>query len=196
MMESYLNRADQRDIGSGSGLVDFSTPPTDHPLPSLSVYTQSLVHVDGGLKLYLATVEQGQSLAANRGEAVSASYLTRQLARLFTTTEPETVRGPQVDWTHVVLSQDALSRNTEDDTYTLGESVIRIAEVDQGLISSGRPRQFLTPWPPTADMQKELKILDAITTELGELMKALSSCQSWNFSLLTLKPALDTPTER
>lgn len=138
-MESSLNRADRRDMRSGSELVDFSTPPDDRPLPSLSVYTQSLVHVDEGLKLYLTTVEQGQSLAANCGEAISASYLARQLARLFTTTEPETVRGPQVDWTHVVLSQSSLSRNMEDDTYTLGVSVIRITEVDKDLISSGRP---------------------------------------------------------
>ncbi|OJZ79682.1 hypothetical protein ASPFODRAFT_213150 [Aspergillus luchuensis CBS 106.47] len=174
MMES-VNRAERRDIGSGSELVDFSSPPADHPLPSLSVYTQRLAHVDEGLKLYLSTVEQGQSLAANRGEAVSASYLTQQLARLFTTTEPETVRGPRIDWAQVILRQNALSRNAEDGTYTLGESLIRIAEIDAGLISSGRPRQFLTPWPPVSDLQKELKILDVVSTELGELMKTLAS---------------------
>jgi hypothetical protein len=178
------NRTDLDVIGDGSKLLDFSAPPTDRHLPSLSIYSQRLVQTDEGLKDYLSIVEQGHSLAANRGEKITASYLCRQLGRLFTTTEPESVRGRRIDWTQVVLFQDSLSLNEEDNTYTLGESVFRISEVDMDLISSGRPRQFLTPWPPVSDIQKELEILDAITGELGDLMKALSSCQSWVYNML------------
>jgi hypothetical protein len=183
------------EIGGGLDLIDFRAPPTDHHLPPLSTFTQSLVNIAEGLNLYLSTIERGHSLAANRGEKISAAYLSQQLGRLFTTTEPELVRGPRADWTQVVLFQDSLSRNTQDDTYTLGESVMRIPEVDMELISSDRPRQFLTPWPPSSDIQKELETLDAITVELGDLMKAMSSRQSWALSFSS-RLALRTLTER
>jgi hypothetical protein len=162
----------------GRSILDFTAPSTGRHLPSLSSYTQNLENINEWLGLYISTVEQGQSLAVNRGETVSGSYLSQQVRRLFTTAEPDMVRGPRIDWTQVVLSQDSLSQNTEDDTYTLGESVMRISRLDMDLIASGRPRQFLTPWPPTSDVQKELAILDAVVGELGGLMKALSSCKS------------------
>jgi hypothetical protein len=132
--------------------------------------------IDEGLRQYLSAVKQRRSLAASRGEVISASYLSRQLGKLFTVTEPEVVQGPRTDWTQVVLSQESL-QSVDDSTYILGESVIRISDVDMDLISSDRPRQFLTPWPPTSDLQKEVEISNAITAELGDLMKALSSCE-------------------
>ncbi|CAI7646915.1 unnamed protein product [Penicillium manginii] len=156
-------------------MLDFTVPSTDRHLPSLSIYSQQLKDLDEWLLMYIATLEQGQSVAVNRGETLSASYLCQQLGRLFTTAEPDMVRGPRIDWMQVVLSQDSLSSNTEEDTYTLGESVVRISTQDMDLISSGRPRQFLTPWPPTPDIQKEVNILSVVADELGDLMRALTS---------------------
>ena len=161
----------------GRSRLDFTGPPTGRPFPPLSLCTQNLENIDQWLGVYISTVEQRQSLAMNRGETVTGSYLAQQLRRLFTTAEPDMVQGPPIDWTQVVLSQDSLSRNTEDDTYTLGESVMRFSKLDLDLLSSGRPRQFLTPWPPTSDVQKELAILDVVADELGGLVKALSSCK-------------------
>lgn len=171
-----LNRASSWSIGERS-MLDFTVPSTDRHLPSLSIYSQQLKDLDEWLLMYIATLEQGQSVAVNRGETLSASYLCQQLGRLFTTAEPDMVRGPRIDWMQVVLSQDSLSSNTEEDTYTLGESVVRISTQDMDLISSGRPRQFLTPWPPTPDIQKEVNILSVVADELGDLMRALTSCK-------------------
>jgi hypothetical protein len=158
-------------------MLDFTAPAADRHLPSLSIYTQQLESIDEWVKLYIAAVEQGQSLAVYRGETVSGSYLSQQLRRLFTTEEPNMVRGCRLDWTQIVLSQDSLVPNTADDTYTLGESVIQISRLDMDLISSGRPHQFLTPWPPNSDIQKEVEVLDVVTNELGGLMNVLSSCK-------------------
>lgn len=161
-------------------MLDFTVPPTGHHLPSLSNYTQVFEDIDECLKLYITTIEQGRSLALNRGEKLSASYLSQQLRKLFTTAEPDIVRGPRVDWMQVVLFQDSLSQSTEDDTYTLGESVMRISRLDMDLISSDRPRQFLTPWPPSCDIRKELETLNVIADELGGFMKVLSSCKQFH----------------
>lgn len=176
-MSSHSNRADSCDVGEAAKLLDFRSPPPDHRLPTLSVYTHKLVDINKGLELHLSTVEQGHSLAASSGEVIFASYLSRQLGRLFTTTEPETIRGSQADWTRVALFQNSLARMSDDDIYTMNESVMRIPKVDMDLIASGRPRQFLTPWPPASDVQKELKVLDATITDLADLMKVLSSCK-------------------
>jgi hypothetical protein len=41
----------------------------------------------------------------------------------------------------------------------VGESAIQLAEEDRKLLASGRPWQFLNPWPDERDYQRELALV-------------------------------------
>lgn len=148
------------DLLSGTEYPDRSRETIDFEIPDLLVE----------LERYFSVLENNGSIALNSGEILSSPCLCGQLGRLFSTVVPEVVEGPLMTWARAVLLAGPSPR-TIDGTYQLkiGESRIRLLEEDCMLLVSGRPWQFLNPWPSQHDSKREHV---SVNMALGELRKA------------------------
>lgn len=150
--------------------IDFETRQFADDLRSLRSSNITIPDLLVELERYSSVLENNGSIALNSGEILSSPCLCGQLGRLFSTAVPEVVEGPSMTWARAVLLAGPSPR-TIDGTYQLkiGESRIRLLEEDCMLLVSGRPWQFLNPWPSQHDSEREHV---SVNMALGELRKA------------------------
>jgi hypothetical protein len=169
----------------GSDRIHFTHLPRDETaLANLSAFTSPLHQFSETLKSYNRVFERNESLAVRRGELLFGSLLSQQVDKMFSAPTPEAIEGPPTTWTELALGPDKLSPHDTPGLYSFQNTVIRLTEADFRLIVSGRPRQFLTPWPPKDDTLKELQVLDDVLSEVAQMMKMVSTRKTANLTSL------------
>ena len=150
--------------------IDFETRQFADDLRSLGSSNITIPDLLVELERYSSVLENNGSIALNSGEILSSPCLCGQLGRLFSTAVPEVVEGPSMTWARAVLLAGPSPARTIDGTYQLkiGESRIRLLEEDCMRLISGRPWQFLNPWPSQHDSEREHA---SVNMALGELCK-------------------------
>jgi hypothetical protein len=135
-----------------------------HPLPDGLEPPTSIEPAVTGILLYLdkylQVLKHNGSISFNRGDSPSSAHLCEQLGRLFTIPQPHVIEGPLISWVRVVLSAGSSPGHLDQTTpLKVGESTIQLSEEDHKLLASGRPWQFLNPWPDERDYQRELALV-------------------------------------
>jgi hypothetical protein len=152
-------------LGAERGFsIDFTTPYPELSLCPLKHVNTVMPEVSATLKGYRVALQQGGSIALGSGESLNSVRLGRSISGLFSTDKPQVIRGPEITWATLVLSSgphfDGESR------FQVGESLVEVLGDDLNLIRSGRPWQFLVPWPDREDCEKELKLTETALREL------------------------------
>ena len=150
--------------------IDFETRQFADDLRSLGSSNITIPDLLVELERYFSVLESNGSIALNSGEILSSSCLSGQLARLFKTAVPEVIDGPSMTWAGAVFLAGPSPASSIDGNYQLkiGESRIQLPDEDCMLLISGRPWQFLNPWPNQHDYEREHV---SVNMALGELCK-------------------------
>ncbi|GIJ92749.1 hypothetical protein Asppvi_002027 [Aspergillus pseudoviridinutans] len=136
-----------------------------HPLPDgLEPPTSIELALTGillYLEKYLQVLNNNGSISVNRGDSPFSTHLCEQLKRLFTIPKPQVIEGTLISWVRVVLSAGPSPGHLDQITpLKVGESTIQLSEEDHKLLASGRPWQFLNPWPDKRDYERELALVN------------------------------------
>jgi hypothetical protein len=158
-MPENLSRS-RLDTSAGS-MIGFDL----HPLPDGLEPPTSIEPAVTGILLYLdkylQVLKHNGSISFNRGDSPFSAHLCEQLGRLFSIPKPHVVEGPLISWARVVLSAGSSPGYSDQNTpLKVGESTIQLSEEDHKLLASGRPWQFLNPWPYLQDYQRELALVN------------------------------------
>jgi hypothetical protein len=135
-----------------------------HPLPDGLEPPTSIEPAVTGILLYLDkylwVLNNSGSISVNRGDSLFSTHLCEQLRRLFTIPKPQVIEGPLISWARIVLSAGPSPCHLDQTTpLRVGDSTIQLSEEDHKLLASGRPWQFLNPWPDKRDHQRELALV-------------------------------------
>jgi hypothetical protein len=147
--------------------VDFITRHPELSLPPIEHDNIFMPEFLATLKGYRTALQQGGSIALGRGESLTSLRLDRSFSGLFSIDAPEVIQGPAITWTTLVLSAGPhFDRGSQ---FRVGDSLVKISDDDLDLIRSGRPWQFLAPWPDREDCKMEIKSTE---TTLREFLDA------------------------
>lgn len=149
---------------SNDRAIDFTARCHDRTLSPLRLTEKSAPAVLTELDDYLSVLNRGGSIALNRGENLASTRLANSLDSLFSTAEPRVTEGPPVTWTRLILS--AGPHYDGPLQIKVGESHVELSEDDFELVRSGRPWQFLCPWPDKDDCKSELQSTEIALQEL------------------------------
>ncbi|GFF60853.1 conserved hypothetical protein, partial [Aspergillus udagawae] len=144
--------------------VDFTTPHPELSLGPLKHVNTVMPELSATLKSYRIALQQGGSIALGSGESLNSIRLGISISGVFSTDKPKVIRGPEITWTTLVLS--AGPHFDGESRFQVGESLVEVLGDDLDLIRSGRPWQFLVPWPDREDCEKELKSTETALREL------------------------------
>jgi hypothetical protein len=144
--------------------VDFTTPHPELSMGPLKHANTVMPELSAALKSYRIALQQGGSIALGSGESLNSVRLGRSISGLFSTGTPQVIRGPEITWATLVLS--AGPHFDGESRIQVGESLVEVLGDDLNLIRSGRPWQFLVPWPDREDCEKELKSTETALREL------------------------------
>jgi hypothetical protein len=152
-------------------LNDFITCRHDRRLQPLRFTDISLSMFSAELEGYLSVLNGGGSIAFSRGEDLASIRLSNSLDTLFSTPTPPVQEGPPLTWATIVLSAGPNFKGPSK--FSIGETLVELAENDLELLSSGRPWRFLNPWPDNGDCEKELRSSEVALQELTDMRRLI-----------------------
>lgn len=95
---------------NNEGEIDFTACPREKTLRPLRMFDVFLSDISSVLDEYLSVLNQGGSIALNRGEKLHGVSLARSLESIFSTKTPQVTEGPSITWTALVLFATFLRR--------------------------------------------------------------------------------------